>query len=225
MTPGMTSGRWDLYGPIHKGLRFAHAEMLKLLGRADFTTPDATLEVLRFHLNLCAKHLAHEERHIHPALEAKLTGGTREIERQHEEHREDFERLDRAMAAVERAPHSLRAAAGRQLYLTFSGFVAADFLHMQEEESVFYPQLCALFSDAQLMAMEMDIIHSLTPEENIAYLRLMVPAMNRPERQALLTGIRNAAPPAVFQAIVAQAVRPTLDGEDLAALEGLAIAA
>lgn len=77
----MTSGRWDLYGPIHKGLRFAHAEMLTRLGRADFAAPDATLEALRFHLNLCRKHLAHEERHIHPALEARLTGGAREIER------------------------------------------------------------------------------------------------------------------------------------------------
>ena len=133
----MTSGRWDLYGPIHKGLRFAHAEMLKGLGRADFATPDATLEALRFHLNLCRKHLAHEERHIHPALEARVSGGAGEIERQHAEHREDFERLERAMAAVERAPREARAIAGRQLYLTFSSFVAADFLHMQEEETVF----------------------------------------------------------------------------------------
>ena len=215
----MTSGRWDLYGPIHKGLRFAHAEMLKALGRADFATPDATMEALRFHLDLCAKHLAHEERHIHSALEARLKGGTGEIERQHAEHREDFARLERAMAAVERAPQEARAAAGRQLYLTFSSFVAADFLHMQEEETVFYPQLCALFSDAELMAMEMDIVHSLTPEENIAYLRLMVPAMNGAERQAFLRGIKNAAPPAVFQAIVTEAVRPTLSAEDFAVLE------
>ena len=214
----MTSGRWDLYGPIHKGLRFAYAEMLKGLGRTDFATPDATMEALRFHLNLCRKHLAHEERHIHPALEARVSGGAGEIERQHAEHREDFERLERAMAAVERAPREARAIAGRQLYLTFSSFVAADFLHMQEEETVFYPQLCALFSDAELMAMEMEIVHSLTPEENIAYLRLMVPAMNGAERRALLTGIKNAAPPAVFQAIVTEAVRPTLSAEDFAAL-------
>ncbi|MBN9544484.1 MAG: hemerythrin domain-containing protein [Alphaproteobacteria bacterium] len=221
----MTSGRWDLYGPIHKGLRFAHAEMLKELGRADFATPDVTMEALRFHLALCAKHLAHEERYIHPALEARASGGAHEIERQHEEHREDFARLERAMATVERASQEGRAAAGRQLYLTFSSFVAADFLHMQEEETVFYPQLCALFSDAELMAMEMEIIHSLTPEENIAYLRLMVPAMNGAERRALLTGIKNAAPPAVFQAIVTQAVRPTLNAEDFAALQTLELAA
>ena len=221
----MKSGRWDLYGPIHKGLRFAHAEMLKLLGSADFTTPDTTMEALRFHLDLCAKHLAHEEQYIHPALEARLTGATGEIERQHGEHREDFARLERAMAAVERASQDARAWAGRQLYLTFSTFVAADFVHMQEEETVFYPQLCALFSDAELMAMEMQIIHSLTPDQNIAYLRLMVPAMNGAERQALLTGIKNAAPPAVFQAIVTQAVRPTLSAKDLAALDGLAVAA
>lgn len=221
----MTSGRWDLYGPIHKGLRFAHAEMLKLLGSADFTTPDTTMEALRFHLTLCRKHLAHEEQYIHPALETRLTGASQEIERQHEEHREDFERLERAMAAVERASQEARAWAGRQLYLTFSTFVAADFIHMQEEETIFYPQLCALFSDAELMAMEMQIIHSLTPQENIAYLRLMVPAMNSAERRALLAGIKNTAPPAVFQAIVTEAVRPTLSAKDLAALDGLAVAA
>ena len=72
------SGRWDIYGPIHKGLRLAHGELLRRMGRADF---DAGVEAglladLRTHLELASKHLAHEEGVIHPALEARTPGAT-----------------------------------------------------------------------------------------------------------------------------------------------------
>ncbi|HEX5379513.1 MAG TPA: hemerythrin domain-containing protein [Phenylobacterium sp.] len=221
----MTTKRYDIYGPIHKGLRLAHADMLKALGRADFTAPDDILAALRDHLALCAKHLTHEDEHIHPALEARTHGAAAEAERQHEEHREDFERMERAMAAVERAAPADRPAAGRQLYLTYTTFVAADLAHMHAEETVLFPQLCAVFTDEELAAIEMGIIASLPPEENIAFMRLMIPAINQAERAELLGGVKAGAPPEAFDAILRHAVRPTLGEADLAALDRLGLAA
>lgn len=221
----MTPQRHDIYGPIHKGLRRAHGEILERLGRADFTAPDDILRALRDHLALCRKHLAHEDQHIHPAFEARMPGGTASLERQHDEHREDFERLGRAIVAVERAAAADRPAAGRQLYLTFATFMAADLAHMHEEETVIFPQLCALFTDEELSAMEMEIISTLPPEENIAFMRMMIPAMNPAERVGLLGGIKSGAPPEAFDAIIHQAVRPTLAPDDLAALARLGLAA
>jgi hypothetical protein len=217
----MTSPRFDIYGPIHKGLRAAHGDMLIRLGRTDFDAPDEILAALRGHLAFCRKHLAHEDVFMHPALEARLPGAKSEVERQHEEHLEDFERMDRAIAAVERAASADRPAAGRQLYLTFSTFVAADLAHMHWEETVLFLQMCALFSDAELVEMHVAIIASLEPQEKIASVRTMMPALNSVERAALLGGIKATAPPQAYEAIVQFAVRPSLGPGDLAAL-GLA---
>lgn len=221
----MTAQRYDLYGPIHKGLRLAHSEMMMRLARADEAWLPSLLEDLRNHLVLCRRHLADEDRHIHPALEARRPDSTAELERQHEEHCDDFERLERAIATVECATRPERTAAGRQLYLTFTTFVAADLAHMHEEETQVFAELCALFGDEELQALEMAIIAELTPAENIAFMRLIIPAVSRAERTELLAGIRAAAPPEAFLAILEHAVRPTLSPEELAALERLGLAA
>lgn len=221
----MTTPRYDLYGPIHKGLRLAHAEMMKRLARADYAASEDLLDDLRRHLDLCRRHLIDEDRHIHPALEARQPGATAELERQHDDHRDDFERLARAIAAVERAAPAERAEAGRHLFLTFTTFVAADLGHMHEEETQVFAALCALFSDEELQALEMAIIADLTPAENIAFMRLIIPAVSPAERAALLGGVKASAPPEAFLAIVEHAVRPTLAPEDLAALERLGLAA
>jgi hypothetical protein len=221
----MTQQRYDLYGPIHKGLRRTHADFLARLGAADFAEPTPLLDALRSHLTLCAKHLSHEEDFIHPALEQRSPGGASRLDQQHEDHREDLDRLERAITAVERAAPEDRARAGRDLYLTYATFVAADLEHMHEEETVVWPRLCALFTDAEMMGIEMAIIGSLAPEVNLAFMRMMLPALNRAERAGLLGGIKASAPPEAFAAVIQFAARPTLAPADMAALEAVGLAA
>ncbi len=217
----MSTPRFDIYGPAHKGLRAAHGDILRRLGRADFSAPDEVLAALRGHLAFCRRHLAHEDEFMHPALAARSPGATAEVERQHDEHLEDFERMERAIAAVERAEKADRPAAGHQLYLTFSTFVAADLAHMHWEETVLFPQLCALFSDAELAGMQAAIVESQGPEDKVVSVRVMMPALNGVERATLLSAIKAMAPQQAYDAIVQFAVRPSLGADDLAAL-GLA---
>ena len=126
------------------------------------------------------------------------------------------------MAAAEPAD---RLRLGRALYITFTAFVAEDFEHMAEEETVVWPQLCALFTDEELAGIEMAIIGELTPEENIGFMRLMLPAMNPSERAGLLTGMKANAPPEAFAAVIDLAARPTLAANDFAELQRLGLVA
>ena len=217
----MNTQRYDLYGPIHKGLRAAHGEWLTQLGRADFAEPADLLASLRRYLTLCASHLEHEDRFVHPLLEWRAAGTTAEVASQHEEHLVDFARIERAIIAVQQARPCERLAAGRDLYLTFSAFVAGDLAHMHWEETVLFGRLCAHFRDEELEAMETAIIGSLTPQETVTAVRVIMPALNPAERDRMLAALRLAAPPEAFDAIVEYAVRPALGSEDLAAL-GLA---
>ncbi|ODT86542.1 hypothetical protein [Phenylobacterium sp. SCN 70-31] len=221
------SGRWDIYGPIHKGLRLAHGELLHRLGAADFVSaaPRQLLADLRAHLALAAAHLEHEDTVIHPALAGRAANATAGLEDDHLHHRARLAMLESALLATEHAAPSDRPALGRSLYLAFSTFVAEDLAHMGREETEIWPRLCALFADEELAALEMSIVSSLSPAENIAFMRIMLPAMNRAERSALLSAMKSSAPADAYAEVIERAARPTLAPDDMSHLSELGLAA
>lgn len=208
------SRRWDLYGPVHKGLRLMWSDFIGRLGRTDFTDRDtarAMLADLRGALRLGAKHLSHEDDYVHCALEQRAIASTVRLEHQHEQHRVRFDELYQLIAIVDAEEDDwARMVLGRRLYMTFTTFVAEDLEHMHEEETVTWPLLCELFTDAELEAIEMTILASLPPEMVIAFMRLMIPAMHPKERAGLLGGMQASAPPEAFAAVIEFAARPTL---------------
>ena len=213
--------RHDLYGPIHKGLRKALSELVVLVGRTDFAAAGQrreTLAALRRQLAICAGHLRHEEAHIHTALEERAPGATLTLHADHDHHRAGFEALEAAIAAVEAAQGEKAREAGRELYLRFSQFIAADFAHMAQEEMVIQPLLHRLFSDAELIAIEGVIVGSLPPEENIVLVRMMLPAMAPHERLAFMRFVEESAPPEAFDAMLGFAARAALEPCDYRAL-------
>jgi hypothetical protein len=218
--------RHDIYGPIHKGIRLALAELVIRIGSTDFDDEAAardTLAALRHQMMLSASHLAHEEAHIHGALEARAEGATLTLLADHDHHRRAFDEIEALMQAIEATPAGEREALGRRLYLDFSRFVAADFAHMAEEEMVILPLLHRLFTDEEIIAMEAAIVAALPPEKVIAFMKIAIPGMNRPERIRFLNFVRGGAPAEAFEAIRNFAARPTLTPDDYRAVElGLA---
>lgn len=218
--------RWDIYGPVHKGLRLAHTRFLTRLGSADARQRQpALLADLREHLALAASHLAHEEAFIHTALEGAHPGGTTVLAEDHCQHHERLEQLLDLIETLERADDESRPAYWRALYLAFTTFVAADLAHMAHEETVTWPLLCELFSDEQLAEIEMRIIGSLPPDEVIAFMRIMLPAMAPEERIGLLSGMKAGAPPEAYDAVISMAARPELSKDDFGQLVSLGLAA
>lgn len=218
--------RWDLYGPIHKGLRLAHAQLIMRLGSADpCANQQGLLGDLRAHLAVAAGHLAHEDAFIHPLLEQAEPGASGVLVDDHRHHHAQFDRLLGLIEAVQHSPREVRLATWRELYLAFTAFVADDLRHMAHEEAVIWPKLCARLSDEQLAELEMRIVASLAPDEMIAVMRIMLPAMSPEERIGLLTGMKADAPPEAYSAVITLAAEPTLSADDFAQLNRLGLAA
>lgn len=219
------AGRWDLYGPVHKGLRRAHSQMIARLGQGDYAGDSHQLLAdLRAHLAIAEKHLNHEEAFVHTAL-ASAPGWLLVLNEQHEKHRSRLAELGAMIEALKAAGPGERETLGRMLYLTFSAFVAEDLEHMGHEETEIWPLLCALFTDEQLADIEMRIIATLTPEDNIATMRMILPALNPSERAGLLRGMKASSPPQVYAAVIALAAQPTLPAVDFAELQRMGLAA
>lgn len=218
------AGRWDIYGPVHKGLRRAHAMMLVRLGNADFSGEvSPLLDDLRAHLAMAAAHLADEEAFIHAALESRAPGCLTRLEAQHDHHRDHLRFIEDAIRRIEAGDDV--ELAGRRLYRRFTRFVADDLDHMDEEETVVFPLLCRHFTDAELMAIEHAIVGSLDPAMSGAFAVAMLGAANIDERILLLSGMHQGMPTEVYALMFEAAVRPVSSEADLARLAALGLVA
>jgi hypothetical protein len=213
--------RYDIYLPIHKGLRAFLCQLLPAVGRLDpddDAAVDDTLAALRVLLALCQTH-AHKEDHIlHPALEARAPGATARIEEEHRSHQVSLDILAAQADLVARARGCARASAALRLYRLLALLAGESFIHMHAEETEHNAALWATHSDAELRELEARIVATLGPEASSLALRWILPALTPAERLAFLLPIRDHAPAVVLEDILAS-VRPHLAGGDWAKLE------
>jgi len=212
--------RFDLYSPIHKGIRAFMAHTLELAGRMDATDAQdaaATLQEVRSLLGFLRSHLHHENQFLHPALEARRPGSACRTAADHVEHERALEALEAAILAVERAAGATRAQAAQQLYRELALLVADNLEHMQVEETENNAALWAAYSDAELVALHEALLATISPAENSLAMRWMVPAMAPAERAGLLAGIQAKLPAEAFAGLLA-ALQPHLSARDWAKL-------
>jgi hypothetical protein len=90
---------------------------------------------------------------------------------------------------------------------------------MDAEERTIQPILHALFTDAELIAMEAAILQGLSPDKAMMFLAMMLPASNPDEQFAMLNGMRRSVPAEAFAAAIQVAARPNLAPERMQRLE------
>ncbi len=213
INPSAPRGSFDLFGPVHKGLRMAHANLMIRLGAVELEDERAVsglLEHLREHLRLCQEYQGYEEKVIHAALAPYAPGAVKDLDEAHRSHRAILEEIEDLARALETAPSAGRRRAARALYLAFSRFVAANLAHMAEDEEETLPLLQAVFDDEALLELKAKIVWNMTPFLGAAMLRMMAPAVRHGERLTMLRSIRDSAAPAVFDQLMDQVVRPSL---------------
>jgi hypothetical protein len=147
-------------------------------------------------------HLQHEDNHVHPAMEKVQPGSAHAAATEHPQHVAECRQLSALADRVLIASGDARAALAHQLYHETSLFMAECLEHMHMEETENNQVLWAGYSDAQLFALEMEIVATLTPEEHGMTLQWMIPAMTPQERLAMLGGAQKGAPVQVFVAMM-----------------------
>lgn len=208
--------RVDIYGPIHKGLRWALARMVSRLGCETMTDPvraATLLDELDELLTFCTDHIRHEDLFIHPAIEARRAGASAGLASAHVEHAETVSELRFIMNTLRTAPADTIRALTRTLYLCFGAFMAENFAHMAEEEEITQPLLEELYSDDELVALNDNLVAHLSPGELAASLLFMLPAINEEERIQLLAGPKAGMPPEMFDGLFRVGRRYLTDDE------------
>lgn len=193
--------RFDMYCAVHKGLRAFMADTLQKVGRTDPFDPvecQESAEQLRSLLHVCAQHLMHENRFVHPAMERRAPGSTVAVAHEHEGHEAEIAALTAWLERALKASKSEAAGAWHWLYLALSQFVAENHEHMLLEERDHNAVLWRHYSDDELLAIHDELVASIAADEMALHMRWMLPQLSHPERVALLGGMRQGMPPEVF---------------------------
>jgi hypothetical protein len=213
--------RYNLYSAVHKALRGFMMETVTRAGRADVNDDcefAQMLEQVRGLLQACRDHLHHENEFVHPALERAARHSSKHTSDDHAEHVRAIGALELQVNRLAAVPAIERFFLTQQLYLQLTIFVAENFVHMNVEETDNHQVLIAAYTDAELLQIKDAIVASISPQENMLMMKWMLQYMNCAELSAMLSGIKQHAPPLMFQAVIDLA-REALSQRDFFKLE------
>lgn len=218
---------FDFYRDVHKGIRNELFAVTFAAGNVDPHNTDAVSGVASRWRNLSGmlvQHAEHEEVFVQPVVEEHAPALAVEIlpaHRQIEARAAALEVL--ADRAIDACPDDRRLLTHR-LYLGLSGFTAAYMEHQEFEELEVMPALCAAVSAEDLLAIDMAIVATLSPEEMVYSASIMLPAMNVEDRVELVGGMKEGMPPEVFAGVwgLAEGVLDPEDAQQLAGRLGIA---
>ena len=210
MTPASRTPRQDPYRFIHKGLRAALFDTVQALGSADPGDPAALADVLDGAdelLALLLEHMRQENHFFHVAIEARQPGGAKPLGDEHTQLREMLADLQEDVQRLRRTPAEGRGAQLHWLYQRFCTAAADQLQHMQREEETLNPLLWALYSDAELRAIQQQLLAASEPRLLRVLVGWMLRALAPRELAGLLGLVRRLAPADEFTAVLEQARR------------------
>jgi len=214
------ANRYDGYAGIHKALRLFMCNTLTRVGSTDpFDTGEveATLTQVRDLLELCELHIKDENEFIHPALERARPGNAEHLRDEHVQHTEAIEDLRDLTCLIADTQGAARSAALGRLYRALALFVAENFEHMHVEETEHNPVLWAHYTDAELIAIERELVASIPPTLMLRTMHWFMPGLNAPERAGMLGGMQMGMPPEAFLGVL-DIARRTISPRDYAKL-------
>lgn len=219
-SPVTTAPRFDMYQPIHKGLRTFMGDTLSRLGRVDVTDAEDladALSQLESLLDFCAKHVQHENEFIHTAIRARQPAAASRTIDDHAEHLQSIDALHKEARAVYDADDAQRHVLALRLYRHLALFVAENLQHMHIEETANNAALWAHYTDEELVAIHDRLLATIGPADMMLGMRWMVPALTPQQRAGMLGQMKAGAPAEVVDAVV-NVARPHLAARDWAKL-------
>ena len=205
-TPLISHQRYNIYTLIHKGLRASLGQTLVDLGRVDHTDPLALADQLaQTHslLDFCQAHLEHENHFIHRALNQAQPDIPLQTAADHLDHEREIAELKTELSRIPTLSEADRRPALLALYREFSLFVSENLAHMWLEDIDNAAQLWRNFSEEQIAQIHQRLLQSLSPEENLQSLLMMLPNICFSERLELLGAVRQGAPAEAFANLLA----------------------
>lgn len=220
--------RLDLYTPIHKAIRSVLFDTAAALGRTSFADADeaaAAVAALRQLFACLDEHAEHEDAVVLPELLRSAPELHAVLEAEHARLVEMQREVEQFLPRLAEASAGARPGIGQRLQHALHRLIGAHLVHLEREEVEANRALWAHFDDQGLQALHGRIMARIAPPQLTRWLRLMLPALSRVERQQVLAGLQQKPPVEVFAAVTAPARAALGEAEWLVALSVAAVPA
>ena len=203
--------RYNIFFPIHKGLRAMLYETAVLLQQTSFIdTEEAAdaIEQIKTVIALFESHAHKEDTYVFPAIAAWEPSVVAAFEQEHVEDHTLGESLQKWLTAFDYAiAPSAKQTIGEELTKAYIQFMVFNLRHMAKEEQVISPILWRYYNDGELHDITLKIMKAVPSQEMASFSRWMVRGLNNAEVLYWLRGVKNTAPAPVFQALLEVAER------------------
>jgi len=200
--------RFNVFLLIHKGLRAFLYDVSTSLQHTDFgQTPGFphSLEKLEQLLEVFDKHAHHEDNFVFCMLAACNPQLQEEMEREHVTDHALANALRSLIAQYRTAADSEKATIGSSICYTFNDFTAFNLTHLNKEEIVVNESLWLHYTDADILAANMRMLATLSPEEMKSSAVWMMRGCSNTEITGWLGNVKKQAPPHVLETLLALA--------------------
>lgn len=216
--------RFDLYVPVHKGLRALLFDAAALVARTEFSSPEeatGALTAVQDALRFLAAHIEHEDGVVMPEIARLAPELFADLQADHARVAGLETEIARLVERLRDAGSTERCALGRKLCERFTRLVAEHVVHMEREETLANRVLWAHLGDPELLALEGRIVGSIPHGELAGWMTLMLPAVSQSERVGLLARMSAVMPADVIARLTDEArwrIGPEAWGATLEAL-------
>lgn len=180
--------RIDLFTTVHKGLRALLFGTAQMAARAEFALPAEAAAVAAAILRLLGfleEHAQHEEAEVLPLLARISPELAADLRSDHARDHGRERELARLANRLGRATESERISIGRRINDQLGLLIAEQLRHMEREELLANRVLWAHHDDEALAALHRRILQRIAPARLAEWLEILMPAVSRPEREAL----------------------------------------
>lgn len=201
--------RYNIFFPIHKGLRAMLHETASSIQQTNFTNEDEASELvkkIREAITFFRNHAQTEDSYIFAAISSYEPSVVDAFEQEHKEDHRLGEELQNWLLAFEYATStSAKQVIGEALSNAFTEFLVFNLKHMAKEEDVISKILWRYYSDAQLHEITKKITSEIKPAEMAIASKWILKGMNNMEISAWLKEVKNNAPEPVCHSLISLA--------------------
>jgi iron-sulfur cluster repair protein YtfE (RIC family) len=201
--------RYNIFFPIHKGLRAMLCETAVQLQQTSFADAEEaaeTVELVKTVVGLFESHAHKEDTYVFPAIAAYEPSVVAAFEGEHVEDHQLGESLQKWITAFEYAVSpSAKTTIGEELTKAYIQFMVFNLRHMAKEEQVISPILWRYYGDSELHDITLKIMKAVPQHEMAFFSRWMVRGLNNAEILYWLKGVKNIAPQPAFEALLSVA--------------------
>ena len=198
--------RYNIFFPIHKGLRAMLYETAIQLQQTSFSDAEdaaETINQVQTVVRLFESHAHKEDTYVFPAISAYEPSVVAAFEQEHVEDHELGDSLEKWLTAFNYAvAASARETIDEELTKAYTRFMVFNLNHMAKEEQTISPILWRYYSDSELHDITLQIMKAVPQQEMTFFSRWMVRGLNNSEILYWLKGVKNTAPRPAFLSLL-----------------------